>query len=203
MNGGVIKNNKATEKGGGVYSNNSPAGTGDLIQGGSITGNTANFGGGIYICDSQCPAISNISITNNIGDGVYLEGDSNYAAEPYFKGKVIINDNEDLTGKARNLVFGGKFSLNNIGDLVNGSKIGITKPSDVEAPYDAPFAFAGGISEDIPWETIFFSDEEGYEITHSSSENSLNVVKIITILPYGYSYGETISFIIRFYGFFK
>lgn len=207
MNGGTIKNNSAL-KGGGVYADNSFSGSPIQLLGGSITGNTADEeGGGLYIGAMCLPTISNVSITNNIGDGVYLEGDSNYAAEPYFKGKVIINDNEDLTGKARNLVFGGEFSLysHNIEDLVNGSKIGITKPSDVEAPYNAPFAFAGGISEDIPWETIFFSDEEGYEITHSSSTNSLNVVKIITIMPYGYSYGdriqETKSGIIKFMAF--
>lgn len=188
MNGGVIKNNKANENGGGVYSNNSVGGTGDLIQGGSITGNTAKFGGGVFVGQSCCPEISNISITNNIGDGVYLEGYSGYTAQPSFSGKVIINNNKDSTGKPKNLVFGDNFSLYSIGGLVNGSKIGITKPSDV----DAPFTFASGW-EGIPWETIFFADEEGYEITHSSSTNSLNVVKIITILPYSYSYGETIS----------
>jgi len=195
MNGGTIKNNFA-EKGGGVYATNSVSPYSIQLLGGSITGNTANeAGGGLYIGANGCmPTISNISITNNTGDGVYLDPGSGYPAEPYFKGKVIINNNKDTSDKAKNLVFGGEFSLNNIGNLVNGSKIGITKPSDVEAPYTAPFAFALG-GEDIPWETIFFSDEEGYEITHSSSENSLNVVKIITILPYGYSYGETISVI--------
>lgn len=197
MNGGVIKNNKATEKGGGVYSNNSPGGTGDKIQGGSITGNTASQGGGVFVGKNCCPIISNVSITNNIGDGVYLELQSSngsvYSAQPSLKGKVIINNNKDTSDKAKNLVFGGEFSLNNIGNLVNGSKIGITKPSDVEAPYTAPFAFALG-GEDIPWETIFFSDEEGYEITRSSSTNSLNVVKIITIMPNIelYTYGSEI-----------
>lgn len=192
MNGGTIKNNFAL-KGGGVYADNSFSGSPIQLLGGSITGNTADEeGGGLYIGAMCLPTISNVSITNNTGDGVYLEGDSSYTAQPSLEGKVIINDNTDSTGKARNLVFGGEFSLNNIGNLVNGSKIGITKPSDVEAPYNAPFAFALG-GDDIPWETIFFSDEEGYEITHSS--DSLNVVKIITILPYGYSYGETISVI--------
>lgn len=195
MKGGTIKNNSAL-KGGGVYATNNINGYHIQLLGGSITENIANdVGGGLYIGANGCmPLISNISITNNKGDGVYLESGSNYgSAQPSLEGKVIINDNTDSNGKARNLVFGGEFSLNDIENLVNGSKIGITKPSDVEAPYNAPFAFAGGISEDIPWETIFFSDEEGYEITRSS--DSLNVVKIITIMPNieGYSYEAYIS----------
>lgn len=200
MKGGTIKNNSAL-KGGGVYATNNINGYHIQLLGGSITENIANdVGGGLYIGANGCmPLISNISITNNKGDGVYLESGSNYgSAQPSLEGKVIINDNEDLTGKARNLVFGGEFSLNNIEDLVNGSKIGITKPSDVEAPYTDPFEFTSLYGDDIPWETIFFSDEEGYEITHSSSTNSLNVVKIITIMPYlgyniDYDYGDIIS----------
>ena len=84
MYGGQISNNKASENGGGIWCDT--AGWNDnkkadaLITGGTISGNTGNNGGGIYVNNSKLISVWGGTISNNTaienGGGIYSASDS-------------------------------------------------------------------------------------------------------------------------------
>lgn len=83
MYGGQISNNKASGNGGGIWCDT--AGwdgqkADALITGGTISGNTGNNGGGIYVNNSKLISVWGGTISNNIasenGGGIYSASDS-------------------------------------------------------------------------------------------------------------------------------
>ena len=67
MTGGEIKNNTAVNCGGAVFINKASTTSNATfkLQGGSITGNTAKYGGGIYISNAKLLKLSGGSVTGN------------------------------------------------------------------------------------------------------------------------------------------
>lgn len=111
LNGGLINGNWAKESGGGVYANgymnNLIQGRDNLlvINGATITENTANWGGGLYVNTKKCK-IGSATITNNEARyGAGLPGGGIYIANNDFLqfagGKIIVQDNVQTPTGAR------------------------------------------------------------------------------------------------------
>lgn len=111
LNGGLINGNWAKKSGGGVYANgymdNLIQGRDNLlvINGATITENTANWGGGLYVNTKKCK-IGSATITNNEARyGAGLPGGGIYIADQDFLqftgGKIIVQDNVQTPTGAR------------------------------------------------------------------------------------------------------
>lgn len=111
LNGGLIHGNWASYTGGGVYANgymnNLIQGRDNLlvINGATITENTANWGGGLYVNTKKCK-IGSATITNNEARyGAGLPGGGIYIANNDFLqftgGKIIVQDNVQTPTGAR------------------------------------------------------------------------------------------------------
>lgn len=125
LNGGIISENWANYYGGGVVANgyfdNLIQGRDTLlsISGAAITGNTAQWGGGLYVNTKKCD-IASVTITNNTasatdnypGAGVYI---ANGDYVQFKGGNVVIQDNYKTRGGASNV------SCQNFSDF-NGSR---------------------------------------------------------------------------------
>ena len=114
LNGGLIHGNWASYTGGGVYANGYMS---NLIQGHSnllvingvtITENTADWGGGLYVNTKKC-MIGSATITNNVANSTSsLPGGGIYVADNDFLqftgGKIIVQDNyKSSTGERSNI----------------------------------------------------------------------------------------------------
>ncbi|MBR1715156.1 MAG: leucine-rich repeat protein [Treponema sp.] len=154
MSGGAIANNTANMGdtgscgGGGIYVGGSSTGTdGVLITGGSITGNRAYSGGGIY--STRLVRISgNTEISGNTatgtgsvgyGGGIYLNTTSASTTE---------SGSSETVSKGGRLVMGGSASISN-NTAANGGGIAAVGNSEIHIGYtdtgSADSSFSGGI----------------------------------------------------------
>ena len=129
MNGGSITGNSA-DFGGGVYNGNT-----FTMNGGSITGNSANYGGGVYN-DFVTLTMNGGSITGNSathGGGVMNSyGTLNLSGAPVITG----NTGSDLTNISGSVAVTGA--------LTEGAAIGATLLDGEGVPTSGSFAQAGG-----------------------------------------------------------
>ena len=129
MNGGSITGNSA-DFGGGVYNGNT-----FTMNGGSITGNSANYGGGVYN-DFVTLTMNGGSITGNSathGGGVMNSyGTLNLSGAPVITG----NTGSDLTNISGSVAVTGA--------LTEGTAIGATLLDGEGVPTSGSFAQAGG-----------------------------------------------------------
>lgn len=129
--GGEIKNNVATGQGGGLYSNDANRAT---FLGGSITGNSANQGGGIYLKEQEF-TLQSVTITGNTaveGGGFWINTNNNYT--PTITGTPYVYGNTATGGTAPNIYVANRnmyLALSGIGydahsaDLGEGAKLGV------------------------------------------------------------------------------
>ena len=164
----VIRNNAANEYGGGIYCNDGIASF-ELVNGCSVSGNTAVYGGGFYI-EWYSPAyllndcvVSNNS-TSRSGGGIYL---ANWA---YVSGGVFVNNHADWFGGGVyishfNTTISGSEFRDNVAEL-NGGGIYFTSDS---APY--PDVVSSTICGNIPNQVWHIESDASNIINGSCSSN--------------------------------
>lgn len=116
MGGGTISNNTAGGDGGGIYNDNGNI----TLTAGTISGNKAKWGGGLYVhgvVNMKGGTISGNSTTTNAGAGVAIFDDANGTGEMNISGgKIQNNTSVDTGGAICNLgllnISGGEISGN-------------------------------------------------------------------------------------------
>ena len=128
--GGEIKNNVATGSGGGLYSND--ANRASLI-GGSITGNSAHQGGGVYLREQEFK-LRDVTITGNTaaeGGGFWISCNNNwvhtFTGTPYVYGNTTTGIAPNIYVADRNmyLTISGNGFESLSADLAEGAKLGV------------------------------------------------------------------------------
>ena len=191
VNGGTISNNTAAYQGGGIYNGNSsthsvssgsitgnsaPNGGGIYLERGyftlscdAVSGNTAENGGGVYIDTSAKFILNNASITQNTatgnGGGVYHNGSELRAV-----GNAKIAGNTD--GKNLYLNSGKVVTILSNYPLTEGASIGVTTSQTL------PVAITGKGSKD--YSEFFFSDDSANSHVENTGTGSSQVVKLMS-----------------------
>ncbi len=192
LHGGTVSSNRAGEQGGGIYteqgggtytkftmtdgtvSGNTAADGGGIysscaitMSGGSITGNTASdTSGGVYARGTM--TMSGGSITGNTagtsGGGLYLYSSTTSYLVP--SGKVIINNNTLTSGVNNNVYKNTSFytPVKISGTLDVGSSIGISFGRDHTDYYFAEPDGQSVTSLSTGYKDYFFSDDSAYVV---------------------------------------
>lgn len=155
-NGRIENNTAASDTGGGVMISDSGTGTGGtfVMRGGSITGNSANYGGGVYIMNGTFEMaggeISGNTANQNAGGVEVSDGGSfHMSGAPTITGNTV-------NGSAANVWLSTGKTITN-GGLTGGS-IGVTlAPGQEDA--DTVTILTGNTVPSASW---FSSDTEGY-----------------------------------------
>ena len=167
MYGGSITNNTA-DNGGGVY-----VGGGQFtMYGGEISGNTATVSGGGVSVSGGTFTMSGGRITGNNGSGVFVNDNT----------KFIVSGAPTVTGNTRNrdidsnvYLTGGTDTTITIGTggLTDGASIGVTKGAG-----SAGSVIATGVNEDYSGK--FFSDNSTYVVKYDNKQLVLAVPSAVT-----------------------
>ncbi|MBR4742781.1 MAG: S-layer homology domain-containing protein [Oscillospiraceae bacterium] len=177
MTGGTISGNKAdADAGGGIFL---VMGSTCDISSGSITGNTALRGGGIFH-NGGTLNLSGGSITGNIsteeGGGITISQQTTFN----LSGNPVVTGNTGAGGKTHNLWlrWAGNSSVVNdpmvtvTGTLTSGASIGVSLVSDrSNKTFTSGFAANSGSND--PTE-FFFSDDSAYVVASSGDEARLS-----------------------------
>jgi len=120
MEGGAITNNKA-DYGGGVY----VGGGVFTMEGGAITGNTASLdGGGVCVSDNGAFNITGGTISGNTasdGGGVFVYGTFSVGGSP-----VVTGNTKKSYGTANNVYLSSGKAITLSGELSGGASLGVT-----------------------------------------------------------------------------
>ena len=161
MYGGSITNNTA-DNGGGVYMGGENSKFN--MYGGEISGNTATVSGGGVSVSGGTFTMSGGRITGNIGSGVFVNDNT----------KFIVSGAPTVTGNTRNrdidsnvyLTGGIDTTITIGGALTDGASIGVTKGAG-----SAGSVIATGATEN--YSGNFSSDDSTYVVKHDAANNQL------------------------------
>ena len=162
MYGGSITNNTA-DNGGGVYMGGENSKFN--MYGGEISGNTATVSGGGVSVSGGTFTMSGGRITGNKGSGVFVNDNTTFT----------VSDRPTVTGNTRNrdidsnvYLTGGTDTTITIGTggLTDGASIGVTKGAG-----SAGSVIATGATENYSGK--FFSDNSTYVVKHDAANNQL------------------------------
>ena len=152
---GAVSDNTTGGKGGGVYTNEGSL----TMTGGTISGNTAVYGGGVYDGPKNTThfKLSGGRITNNTASSAY--GGVFYDGHMFLSGDPEVSGN--MTGSTvNNIRAGGKITIEGV--LTGSAKsIGITKTPNEN--------FTEGLSANNSNPEVFFSDDDNYVSAWNSS----------------------------------
>ena len=153
LTGGEISGNTASY-GGGVYVLN---GGRFEMTGGEISDNTAGYGGGVYVYNGGTFTMNGGAISGNSasnnGGGVYVDSTFTVSGSP------VVSGSTNSVGAANNVYLpnGKEIAVSN---LTVGARIGVTTAT---APtVSAPVTFAPGASADD--KAYFFSDNPAFAV---------------------------------------
>ena len=159
MTGGTISANTADVESGGVYN-----GYRFIMNDGIISGNSAQYGGGVYCRYNTDFTMTGGSITGNtatnLGGGIYLAGSTFQ-----LNGSVQITENK--LGTATNNVYLPTYKTINVTGLLSGAKIGITMQTS-GAFTTGYSSYNSGIAP-----SMFFFADNGKEIVLSNNEAAI------------------------------
>lgn len=193
IEGGEIKNNRSDYYGGGIfeYAGNPPASAGTVrMSGGSLSGNSAKFGGGFAGVAGSFELLGG-SITKNHAD-VYGGGIlSPYGFHMYLSGNPKVSENEDAHGYQNFYLDGNEdqypdmptWPINMTGALGKDTKIGISRwiePND-EHPARIVAVPADGYVITEADRDKFVSDNPKFAVILQKG----NLVLVKAVLPIG------------------
>ena len=167
MHGGKICGNEAEEEGGGVRGEARTSGI--RVEDGEISGNSARYGGGIYVYADGTLAINGGSVTGNraaqAGGGVYTG-----VQELGVSGSPVISGNTLSDGSTANNVYlqdPEQIKVAPGGTLSEGADIGVTWNPPEEITVENPIKVTGDNSGD--YSAFFKSDKEGLIILNKDN----------------------------------
>jgi len=162
MNGGEITRNKASSQGGGVGVYR--AAKFEMNNSASITDNTANQGGGVYV-ESGTFDMNDGKISGNTGNGVFVHDNATFTVSntPTVTGNTITKN-----GAASNvfLTWGAKITIGTGGLNCDDGSIGVTKGAG-----RAGDAIATGANKDYSGK--FFVDDNKYKVGYDETHKQL------------------------------
>lgn len=168
MKGGTVSGNRATT-GGGIYVNNGGTFT---LQGGAVKDNIAESAGGVFVNDSGTFYLQGGTVTSNTatqnGGGIVSKGTLSVKGAPVVKGSTATKYGADIY-----LLSGKKLTVD--GALTNGAKLGVAI-SDNTGVFTSGY---GANNSAKPSE--YFVSTQGYTVYSENGEAALKI----------YNFGET------------
>ncbi|WP_409969218.1 S-layer homology domain-containing protein [Bengtsoniella intestinalis] len=184
MNAGTIKDNTATNEGGGVFFADGGDSRTFTMNGGTISGNSASSGGGVYVNAGYTMNMNGGNITGNTattsGGGVYVACNAEWTKMNISNNSVITITGNTANGITNNMYldYDGTYTVSQKLTVsttpVSTSSIGITLEN-----VTGDFTFAGARAENV-----FSSDKSGYEVIEDGSSTytySINVAPVAQV----------------------
>lgn len=184
-----------------LTTSNSGSGAGLAILGGSVvytngsvSGNTAYIGGGIYLAEDSSLSLNKVTISDNVatgtGGGLYVEGNLTLSGQ-----EITINSNTLSNGSAGNLYL-TKGKLITVSADIGNSSIAINKAfgQDGEPTMDFPVIFTQGYGN---YNSIapgyIFTTENEYSIGRINGEAAFTLSGGTLYVPTNYSFTTSLA----------
>lgn len=184
-----------------LTTSNSGSGAGLAILGGSVvytngsvSGNTAYIGGGIYLAEDSSLSLNKVTISDNVatstGGGLYAEGNLTLAGQ-----EITINSNTLSNGSAGNLYL-TEGKLITVSADIGNSSIAINKVfgQDGEPTVDSPVIFTqgyGNYNSSAPGS--IFTTENEYPIGSINGEAAFTLSGGTLYVPTNYSFTTSLA----------